>query len=162
MIFFLRARSRSSSRATFLRARKVAAGSRVFLTGRTASSSCSPPLVAGAAVVPAQRMRPAQVPGSSSCSARTLPFHGSDRLRMAAMDHIWREESPDRVGDRETRVIGLLSSRARLGIYFKFALSFAKLPKMQTPNAKPLDTSFYDFWQITRMQSPNVKPLEML
>ena len=49
MNFFLCARSRSSSRTTFLRARKVTAGSRVFLTGRTASSSCSPPLVAGAA-----------------------------------------------------------------------------------------------------------------
>ena len=47
--FFSFARSRSSSRATFLCARKVAAGSRVFLTGRAASSSCSPPLDAGAA-----------------------------------------------------------------------------------------------------------------
>ena len=47
--FFLCARSRSSSRTTYLRVRKVAAGSRVFLTGRTTSSSCSPPLVAGAA-----------------------------------------------------------------------------------------------------------------
>jgi len=80
-----------------------------------------------------------------------------------ARDHdIWREESPGRVGDRETRAIGLLPSRARLGIYAKLALSFAKLPKMQTPNAKSLDTSFYDFWQITRMQSPNTKLLEML
>ena len=34
---------------------------------------------------------------------------------------------------------------ARLDIYAKFALSFAKLAKIQTPNAKPLDTSFYDF-----------------
>jgi len=59
---------------------------------------------------------------------------------------IWREESPGRMGDWETRAIGLLPSRARLDIYAKFALSFAKLPKMQTLNAKPLDTSFYDFW----------------
>jgi len=50
-IFFLRACSRSSSRATFLRTRKVTAGSRVFLTGRAASSSYSPPLVAGAAAM---------------------------------------------------------------------------------------------------------------
>jgi hypothetical protein len=78
------------------------------------------------------------------------------------MDHIWREESPGHAGDRETRAIGLLPSRACLGIYAKFALSFVKLPKMQTPNAKSLDTSFYDFWQITRMQSRNAKPLEML
>jgi len=56
--------------------------------------------------------------------------------------------------------IGLLPSRAWLGIYAKFALSFAKLPKMQTPNAKSLVTSFCNFWQITRMQSPNAKPLE--
>ena len=48
MIFFLCARSRSSSRTTFLLARKVATVSRVFLTGRVASSSCSPPLVTGA------------------------------------------------------------------------------------------------------------------
>jgi hypothetical protein len=80
----------------------------------------------------------------------------------SAVDHIWREESQLRVEDRETHAIGLLPSRARLGIYAKFALSFAKLPKMQTSNAKPLDTSFYDFWQTTRMQSPNAKPLEML
>jgi len=49
--FFLRARSQSSSRATFLRARKVAAGSGVFVTGHATSFSCSPPLVAGAAAV---------------------------------------------------------------------------------------------------------------
>jgi hypothetical protein len=60
------------------------------------------------------------------------------------------------------RAIGLLPSRVRLGIYAKFALSFAKLFKMRTPNAKPLDTSFCDFWQITRMQSLNAKLLEML
>ena len=48
-------------------------------------------------------------------------------------------KSPDRVGDRETRAIELLPSRPRLGNYAKFALSFAKLAKIQTPNAKPLD-----------------------
>jgi hypothetical protein len=46
------------------------------------------------------------------------------------MDHIWREESLGRAGDRETRAISLLPSRARLDIYDKFALSFAKLSKM--------------------------------
>ena len=48
---------------------------------------------------------------------------------------------------RETgrRAIGLLPSRQRLSNYAKFALLFAKLPKIQTPNAKLLDTSFYDF-----------------
>jgi hypothetical protein len=64
---------------------------------------------------------------------------------------IWREESPGRVGDREMRAMGLLPSHVRLGIYAKFALLFAKLSKMQTPNARPLDTFFYDFWQIIRI-----------
>jgi hypothetical protein len=58
---------------------------------------------------------------------------------------IWREESLGRAGDRETHVICLLLSRARLGIYGKFALSFTKFLKMQTPNVKLLDTSFCDF-----------------
>ena len=82
------------ARATFLCARKVAVSSRVFLTGRAASSSYSPPvvvgaaattritLVASAAAVLARRMRPIQVPGSSFYSARTLSFHGSGRLLM--------------------------------------------------------------------------------
>ena len=94
---------------------------------------------------------------------------GSGRRRVEgrgflsrSMDHIWSEESPGCVGNRKTRAIGLLPSRARLGIYAKFALSFAKLPKMQTLNVELLDTSFYDFWQIIRMQSPNTKLLEML
>jgi len=55
-----------------------------------------------------------------------------------------------------------LRSRPQLGIFAKFALSFAKLPKLQTPNAKPLDTSFGVFWQITQMQTSDAKPLEML
>ena len=67
-----------------------------------------------------------------------------------------------RIRGRETRAIGLLPSRPRLSNYAKFALSFSKLPKMQTPNAKPLDTLFYDFWQIKRMQITNIKLLEML
>jgi len=46
-----------------------------------------------------------------------------------------------------------LQSRPQLGIFAKFAPSFAKLPKLQTPNAKPLDTSFRTFWQITEMQN---------
>ena len=89
------------------------------------------------------------------------------RLRSAADGGAWRaggccrdpwsiygaKKSPDRAGDRETRAIGLLLSRPRLGNYAKFALSFAKLPKMQSPNAKSLDTSFCDFWQIIRMQT---------
>ena len=72
------------------------------------------------------------------------------------------KKSPDRAGDRETPAIGHLPSHPRLGNYAKFALSFAKLSKMQTPNAKLLDTSFCDFWQITRMQTSNAKPLDML
>jgi len=72
------------------------------------------------------------------------------------------KKSPDRAGDRETRTIGLLPSHPRLGNYAKFALSFAKLSKMQTLNAKPLDTSFCNLWQITRIQTPNAKLLEML
>jgi len=42
-----------------------------------------------------------------------------------------------------------LQSHPQLGIFVKFAPSFAKLTKLQTPNAKPLDTSFEAFWQIT-------------
>jgi len=149
--------------------REVAVGSRVFLTSRAAGSSCSPPLVAGAAAttrirlvasaaaVPARWMRRFSVTMESFTSSAADGGDGVARDR-----DIWREESSVRAGDRETRAIGLLPSRARLGIYAKFALSFAKLPKMQTPNAKPLDTSFCDFWQITRIQSPNVKLLEML
>ena len=55
-----------------------------------------------------------------------------------------------------------LQSHPQLGIFAKFAPSFAKLPKLQTPNAKPLDTSFRAFWQIIQMQISNAKPLEML
>jgi len=47
-----------------------------------------------------------------------------------------------------------LQSRPQFDIFVKFAPSFAKLPKLQTPNAKPLDTSFGTFWQITQMQNP--------
>jgi len=38
-----------------------------------------------------------------------------------------------------------LQSRPQLGIFAKFAPSFTKLPKLQTPNTKPLDTSFGAF-----------------
>jgi len=55
-----------------------------------------------------------------------------------------------------------LQSRPQLGIFAKFAPSFVKLSKLQTPNAKPLDTSFGAFWQITQIQTSNVKPLKML
>jgi hypothetical protein len=55
-----------------------------------------------------------------------------------------------------------LQSRPQLGIFAKFPPSFSKLTKLQTPNAKPLDTSFGAFWQITQMQNSNAKPLEML
>jgi hypothetical protein len=61
---------------------------------------------------------------------------------------IWREESPRRTGDWEMGAISLLASCVRLDIYGKFALSFAKLPKMQTPNAKPLDTLFAIFGKL--------------
>jgi len=64
------------------------------------------------------------------------------------MDHLWREGSPGRAGDQETCAIGLLPSRARLGIYAKFAILFAKLPKMQTSNAKTLDISFVIFGKL--------------
>jgi len=49
-----------------------------------------------------------------------------------------------------------LQSRPQLDIFAKFAPSFAKLPKLQTPNA------FGAFWQIIQMQTSNAKPLEML
>jgi hypothetical protein len=64
---------------------------------------------------------------------------------VARERNIWREESPGHAGDREKLAISLLPSHERLGIYVKFTLSFVKLPKMQTPNAKPLDTSFVIF-----------------
>jgi len=48
-----------------------------------------------------------------------------------------------------------LQNRLQLGIFAKFTPSFAKLPKLQTPNAKPLDTLFGAFWQIT--QNANLK-----
>jgi hypothetical protein len=38
-----------------------------------------------------------------------------------------------------------LQSHPQLGIFAKFAPSFVKLPKLQTPNAKPLDTFFWSF-----------------
>jgi len=55
-----------------------------------------------------------------------------------------------------------LQSHPQLGIFAKFAPSFAKLPKLQTPNTKLLYTSFGAFWQIIQMQTSNAKPLEML
>jgi len=79
-----------------------------------------------------------------------------------SMEHIWREEksgSHEGPGDVRDRAFAKPSAA---GNYVKFALSFAKLPKMQTLNAKPLDTSFCDFWQIIRMQTLNTKLLEML
>jgi len=75
---------------------------------------------------------------------------------------IWREESLGRAGDRETHVICLLLSRARLGIYGKFALSFTKFLKMQTPNVKLLDTSFCDFLTNYKNTKSKCKTLEML
>ena len=66
---------------------------------------------------------------------------GRRRWCCSRSRYMARRKSGSR-GDRETHTIGLLPNRARLGIYAKFALSFAKLPKIQTPNAKPLDTSF--------------------
>ena len=70
-----------------------------------------------------------------------------------SMEHIWREEKSRSRGGPGDYAIGLLPSRPQLGNYAKFAFSFVKLSKMQTPNAKPLDILFYDFWQITRMQT---------
>ena len=78
-----------------------------------------------------------------------------DRLRTAARGGLGgfcrdrlsiygTKRSPDRARDWETRAIRLFPNRPRLGNYAKFALSFAKLPKMQTPNAKL-------FWQIIRI-----------
>jgi len=55
-----------------------------------------------------------------------------------------------------------LQSRPQLDIVAKFTPSFAKLPKLQTPNAKLLDTFFRAFWQITQMQTTNTKLLKML
>jgi len=63
---------------------------------------------------------------------------------------------------RDVNGLAYLQSRPRFGIFAKFAPLFAKLPKLQTPNAKPLDTSFGAFWQITQIQTSNAKTLEML
>ena len=43
----------------------------------------------------------------------------------------------------DTRGIGLLPSRARLDIYAKFAISFAKLSRMQTPKYKTIGYLFF-------------------
>ena len=151
--------ARSSSRATLLCARKVAASSRVFVTGRAASSSCSPPLVAGAAATTRIRL----VSGSIA--------DGGDGV---ARDRQWTAWGfcRDRwtiYGAKKVQVARGIGRRARSALcqavrgltYMPSLLSFAKLPKMQTPNAKPLNTFFCDFWKIIRMQSPNAKPLEM-
>jgi hypothetical protein len=50
-----------------------------------------------------------------------------------------------------------LQSRPQLGIFAKFAPSLAKLSKLQTLNAKPLDTSFGTFCQIIQIQTSNTK-----
>jgi len=72
-------------------------------------------------------------------SARDGVLGDYDRLRTAggeprvsvAIDgpYMLRRKSRSHRGP-ETQAIGLLPSRAQLGIYAKFALSFAKLPKM--------------------------------
>jgi len=55
-----------------------------------------------------------------------------------------------------------LQSHPQLDIFAKFVPSFAKLPKLQTPNAKPLDTSFGAFCQITQMQTSYFKSCKKL
>ena len=92
---------------TFLRVHKVAAGSHVFLTGRAASSSCSPPfvvgaaaitrirLVAGAAAVPARRMQLFSIAMESLASSAADGGDGVARNR-----DIWHEESPSCAGTR--------------------------------------------------------------
>jgi hypothetical protein len=134
-IFFLHAPSRSSSRATFLRARKVARDLQWTAAGGEG--------VSARYGVGRDRQRTAARGGPVLAMESLATTIGSGRRRVEgrgflsrSMDHIWWEESPGRAGDLETRAIGLLPSRARLGIYAKFALSFVKLPKIQTLNAK--------------------------
>ena len=52
-----------------------------------------------------------------------------------------------------------LQSRPQLGIFAKFAPLFAKLAKLQTPNAKPLDTSFGVFGKLLECK-PQMQNLE--
>jgi hypothetical protein len=49
-----------------------------------------------------------------------------------------------------------------VGIYAKPSQEFAKLTKMESSFAKPLNRSFEDFYAKKGIQSPFAKPLEML
>jgi hypothetical protein len=69
------------------------------------------------------------------------------------------KKSLNRAGDRETHTIRLLPNRPRLGNYAKFALSFDKLPKLQTSNVKSLDTSFCDFLANYKNANPKCKTI---
>jgi hypothetical protein len=82
-----------------------------------------------------------------------------DKNRSSLGIGIWTWQKI-KIGGLQTRVLSSrvtlfarsgLQSCPQLGIFAKFAPSFAKLSKLQTPNAKPLDTSFGTFWQITQM-----------
>jgi hypothetical protein len=55
-----------------------------------------------------------------------------------------------------------MPSRSRACIYANPSQDFAKLTKMQSSFAKPLDRSFVDFFAKIGMQSPFAKPLELL
>jgi len=154
------ARDRLPARLFFARVKSLAIGSGRRRVGKEFLRDME-----SVAIGSGQRRVEGRCSGWSPWRLRSTAVGGAWRaggFLSRSMDHTWREESPGRAGDRETRAIGLLPCRARLGIYVKFALSFAKLSKIQTPNTKPLDISFYDFWQITIMQSPNAKPLKIL
>jgi hypothetical protein len=55
-----------------------------------------------------------------------------------------------------------MPSRSRVCIYANPSQDFAKLTKMQSPFAKPLDMSFVDFFAKIGMQSSFAKLLELL
>jgi len=85
---------------------------------------------------------------SIGCGQRRVESLG---FLLRSMEHIWREEkSGSRGGPRDACDRALAKPSA--------AWQLCQVAQ----NAKPLDTSFCDFWQITRMQTLNRKPLKML
>ena len=118
-----------------------------------APHSCCPGKASSASLLPRERR--------CCCS---VADHRYDRCCLGGFDcNRWSiygaKKSLNRAGDRETHTIRLLPNRPRLGNYAKFALSFDKLPKLQTSNVKSLDTSFCDFLANYKNANPKCKTI---
>ena len=111
--------------------RKVVVGSRFFLIGCAANSFCSPPLVAGAAATTRIRLVASDARGFSVAmeSLASSAANNDDGVARDRWTIYGAKKSPGCAGDQESRAIVLLPSRARLGIYAKFALSLPSCPK---------------------------------